>query len=367
MYIKMKKIFDVAIVALVCGAVAVSCCNGGKKTMLTKGDSSKLDTLSYAMGANLGEFVRTRIADIPFNFEKMDSGIEGGALDKAKWSAEEAQEIFQTLIVPVNDRFGQLMRQKQDTTATAEPIQIFESEGQRDSLSYAYGINIGNDLRNGKFPIQLCWYMQGFQQTRNGEGLMTAEQLQSYLQNYFMVVYPQQQKELSEAWLAKMESKSGVQKSDSGLLYKVVVEGDMSRSAVDDRDEVTVHYTGRDRDGEVFDSSIFENMPKERQEMMRQYQPDNFDEKGNIIENEPVTFPLNRVIKGWTEGMKLVGPGGKIILYIPSELAYGPHGNQAIAPNAALEFEVELIDVKPFVDPAAAAEKTENAEATPAE
>jgi len=351
----MKRIFNVAVVALIAGVMAVSCFNGSK-SMVTKGDSSKLDTLSYAMGANLGEFLSTRLADLPFNYEQLEKGLQSAALGKAKWSAEQAQEVFQSLIGPVNDRFGQLMRQKQDTTAVAEPIEVFASEGERDSLSLAYGINIGNDLRQGRFPIQMHWYMKGEQQTRNGEGLMSSEEIAQFLQNYFMVVYPQQEQEKSEAWLAKMEKKSGVQKSESGLLYKVVKEGDVSRSATDDRDEVTVHYTGRDRDGEIFDSSLFENMPKQRQEMMRQYQPDAFDEKGNIIENEPVTFPLNRVIAGWTEGMKLVGPGGKIILYIPAELAYGARGNQAIAPNAALEFEVELIDVKPFEEP-----KTEEA------
>ena len=356
----MKRIFNVAVVALIAGVMAVSCFNGSK-SMVTKGDSSKLDTLSYAMGANLGEFLSTRLADLPFNYEQLEKGLQSAALGKAKWSAEQAQEVFQSLIGPVNDRFGQLMRQKQDTTAVAEPIEVFTSEGERDSLSLAYGINIGNDLRQGRFPIQMHWYMKGEQQTRNGEGLMSSEEIAQFLQNYFMVVYPQQEQEKSEAWLAKMEKKSGVQKSESGLLYKVVKEGDVSRSATDDRDEVTVHYTGRDRDGEIFDSSLFENMPKQRQEMMRQYRPDAFDEKGNIIENEPVTFPLNRVIAGWTEGMKLVGPGGKIILYIPAELAYGARGNQAIAPNAALEFEVELIDVKPFEEPKAE-EKTEAAE-----
>ena len=360
----MRKIFNVAVVALIAGAMAVSCCNGGKKSMVTKGNNSKMDTLSYAMGANFGEFLSTRVADIPFNYEKLYGGLESAALGKPEWKAEEAQAIFQSLIMPVNDRFNQLMQQKyqhsQDSTFVVEDIQIFETEGQRDSLSLAYGINIGTDLHNGRFPIQINWYMKGAKQTVDGEAAMSSEEVAGYLQNYFMVVYPQQQLEASEAWLAKMERKSGVQKSESGLLYKVVKEGDMSRSAVDDRDQVTVHYTGRDRDGEIFDSSIFENMPKERQEMMRQYQPDAFDEKGNIIENEPVTFPLNRVIAGWTEGMKLVGPGGKIILYIPAELAYGAHGNQAIAPNAALEFEVELIDVEPFVDPAAA-EATEQA------
>ena len=344
----MKRIFNVAVVALIAGAMAVSC--NGNKT-ITKGSSSQIDTISYAMGANLGEFVTTRIADIPFNFSQLEKGIKNGAFNKGKWSSEEAQEVFQSLIGPVNERFGQLMRQKQDTTVVAEPIQIFVSEGECDSLSYAYGYNIGNDLRGGSVAIQLNSYLKGFQQTRNGDAVMSAEEANEFLQHYFMVTLPEQELAKSEAWLSKMEKKSGVQKSESGLLYKVVKEGDVSRSATDDRDEVTVHYTGRDRDGKVFDSSIFKNMPKQRQEMMRQYQPDNCDEKGNIIENEPVTFPLNRVIKGWTEGMKLVGPGGKIILYIPSDLAYGPRGNQAIAPNAALEFEVELIEVKPFVEP----------------
>ena len=192
----MKRIFNVAVVALIAGVMAVSCFNGSK-SMVTKGDSSKLDTLSYAMGANLGEFLSTRLADLPFNYEQLEKGLQSAALGKAKWSAEQAQEVFQSLIGPVNDRFGQLMRQKQDTTATVEPIQVFERDGERDSLSYAYGINIGNDLRQGRFPIQMHWYMKGEQQTRNCEGLMSSEEIAQFLQNYFMVVYPQQEQEKS--------------------------------------------------------------------------------------------------------------------------------------------------------------------------
>ena len=93
----------------------------------------------------------------------MEKGIKQGAFDNGKWSFEEAQEVFQSLIGPVNERFGQLMRQKQDTTVVAEPIQIFVSEGERDSLSYAYGYNIGHDLRDGSVAIQLNSYLKGFQ------------------------------------------------------------------------------------------------------------------------------------------------------------------------------------------------------------
>jgi FKBP-type peptidyl-prolyl cis-trans isomerase FkpA len=145
-----------------------------------------------------------------------------------------------------------------------------------------------------------------------------------------------------------MEKKAGVQKTESGLLYKVINAGDMEKAAKSDDDTVKVHYIGRTTEGKVFDTSLFEMRPKEQQEMMRERRPDLFDEEGNIKENEPIEFPLNRVIKGWTEGMKLVGPGGKIILYIPSSLAYGQRGaGRDIGPNAALEFEVELLEVTP--------------------
>ena len=124
---------------------------------------------------------------------------------------------------------------------------------------------------------------------------------------------------------------------------------------------VKVHYTGRLRSGRVFDSSIFENRPKEQQEMMKQYYPDTYNE------NNPVEFQLNQVIKGWTEGMQLVGKGGKIKLWIPSELAYGESGTRNIAPNQALEFEVELLDVTPYVPPVVGNETTETTEAEQAE
>lgn len=106
--------------------------------------------------------------------------------------------------------------------------------------------------------------------------------------------------------------------TESGLKYVVVKEGTGARPSA--TDNVTVHYTGRLTDGTVFDSSV---------------------DRG-----EPATFPLNRVIAGWTEGLQLMQEGGKTIFYIPSELAYGKQGAPgAIPPDAPLIFEVELIKV----------------------
>ena len=170
----------------------------------------------------------------------------------------------------------------------------------------------------------------------------------SYLNHYFTVVVPAENAKRSAMWLETVKNSAGVKATESGLLYKVVAEGEKSKAATSDDDVVKVHYVGRLQDGTVFDASRFENWPKERQEMVREQQPTLFDEKGKYTKNDPIEFPLNRVIKGWTEGMKLVGPGGKIKLYIPAELAYGRRGaGNMIGANEALEFEVELIDVTP--------------------
>lgn len=112
---------------------------------------------------------------------------------------------------------------------------------------------------------------------------------------------------------------STLQTTESGLKYVVLKEG--TGKSPNATDMVEVHYTGKLLDGTVFDSSV---------------------ERG-----ETATFPLNRVIAGWTEGLQLMKEGGKTVFYIPSRLAYGEQGAPgAIPPNADLIFEVELISVK---------------------
>ena len=124
--------------------------------------------------------------------------------------------------------------------------------------------------------------------------------------------------EKGEKFLAENKTKEGVKTTASGLQYKITKEGTGKSPAA--TDTVLVHYEGKLLDGSVFDSSI---------------------KRG-----EPISFPLNRVILGWTEGLQLIKEGGKATLYIPSKLAYGPRGaGGAIGPDETLIFEVELIKI----------------------
>jgi len=122
-----------------------------------------------------------------------------------------------------------------------------------------------------------------------------------------------------EAFLAEVDKKETVKKTASGLRYEVLSEGTGPKPAL--TDEVRVHYHGTFADGFVFDSSI---------------------QRG-----EPASFPVNRVIPGWSEGVQLMNVGGKMKLYVPGELAYGARGTDGIPPGKLLIFEVELLAATP--------------------
>ena len=122
-----------------------------------------------------------------------------------------------------------------------------------------------------------------------------------------------------EAFLAENSKKSDVTVTATGLQYQVLKQGEGAKPSASDN--VTVHYEGTTIDGNVFDSSY---------------------KRG-----DPATFPLNRVIAGWTEGVQLMQEGSKFRFYIPAELAYGARGaGRDIGPNAALIFDVELIKIQ---------------------
>ena len=135
------------------------------------------------------------------------------------------------------------------------------------------------------------------------------------------LVQEESSKELRAAgddFLAKNKDKDNIKITESGLQYKVVVEGDGDEPKASDK--VTVHYTGKLIDGTVFDSSI--------------------------SRGEPTQFGVNQVIPGWVEGLQLMKPGAKYEFYIPQDLAYGAQGSQGtIPPYSALIFEVELIKI----------------------
>lgn len=351
----MKKLIFVAALAGIAGLTA--CGNKGNVRM---GSLSDFDSLSYALGANIAYSLSIEMRDIPFDYKAMDKGIEQGAFGKSSESHDESIEKLRTYFMSQRPQRMQAIAEKRaqadsvrlaegDTTKVEYPVadpDMFETEEERTELSYAFGNDIGYNIANSGLPLQIMWVAEAMQNVRDNNATMSQAETNNYLQYYFTEKRPAENAAASEAWLAKIEKKSGVKKTESGLLYKVTKKGDQEVKATDSRDVVKVHYTGRTREGKVFDSSIFKNRPKEQQEMLKQQDPENY------AKNEPVEFPLNRVIPGWTEGMKLVGKGGKITLWIPSELAYGPRGaGRDIGPNEALEFEVELIDVTPFEKP----------------
>lgn len=195
-------------------------------------------------------------------------------------------------------------------------------KSEQDSLAYALGMDFGNWLKTVDSTMNLNVVSAGVKDAVAGNTKMDRDSAMNFVREYFYVRKPAKEKAASEKFLQDIETNNkNVKKTASGLLYEIVTPGDATKPAV--TDQVKVVYEGKLKNGKVFDSTF---------------------ERGDTAQ-----FALNQVIPGWSEGLQLIGKGGKIKLWIPSDLAYGQQGagGGAIGPNEALAFEVELIDVIP--------------------
>jgi len=190
-----------------------------------------------------------------------------------------------------------------------------------DSLSYAIGVNVGDNLRNQKLNVNPDILAKAIKDAiANNKSVMTSEASGAFIQNYFQnqtMKAGNENKIKSDAFLVQNKTKPGIQTTASGLQYKVITAGTGAKAL--ETDKVKVHYHGTLIDGTVFDSSV--------------------------NRGEPATFGVTQVIKGWVEALQMMPVGSKWTLYIPSDLAYGPQGPPSIGPNQALVFDVELIEI----------------------
>ena len=206
----------------------------------------------------------------------------------------------------------------------SEPVLM----NRTDSLNYFFGLTLGYSLETAPFTPDAQVISQGLKASLEGTSEFDQEVAKDIFQALHLAMSQEEDSHLSPdeidnrekgiAFLNENNKKDGVYTTVSGLQYKVLTMGDGAKPAA--TDTVKVHYRGTLLDGTEFDSSY--------------------------ARNEPISFALNRVIAGWTEGVQLMPIGSKFEFYIAPELGYGEGGGGPIPPNSTLIFEVELLDIE---------------------
>ncbi len=239
---------------------------------------------------------------------------------------------------PGGDKDQNNTDQSKTTPSSSEGIK------EEDKMGYALGAKMATFIRtdidqNESLNISKESVSKGFVDGLNGKTELTEQEIVAQFTVFQQKMQAAQQKKAAsqqqqqteldkkgivagDAFLAENGKKEGVNTTESGLQYAVLTAAKEDAAKPGATDVVKVHYTGSLIDGSVFDSSV---------------------DRG-----EPISFPLNRVIKGWTEGLQLMNVGSKYHFVIPWQLAYGAQGRPGSIPrNAVLQFEVELIAINP--------------------
>lgn len=234
------------------------------------------------------------------------------------------------LLMPANSRAQD--DQKPAAAAEAKPADAAEAKPASaagsdagaekallDRLSYAYGIVMSRQLTERGVELNIDKFIEAYKASvSGGELAMTDEELRDVFQEHEAMM-SKKENEAGNTFLKENAAREGVKVTESGLQYEVVTQGDGAKPKA--TDTVEVHYAGTLTDGTEFDSSY--------------------------SRGEPIEFPLDGVIPGWTEGVQLMSVGSKYRFVIPYDLAYGERGSPpAIPPKATLVFIVELLSIK---------------------
>ncbi|MDF1612965.1 MAG: FKBP-type peptidyl-prolyl cis-trans isomerase [Stygiobacter sp.] len=248
-------------------------------------------------------------------------------------------KIFLILVISVSVINAQKKESQKKSNQSQKEKAMFVIKTEDDSVSYSIGQNIAMNLKDPNMKINFDGVIAGMKDYLEGKSTLSQEEMQRVMTKFndkMMAVRSEQMKKEQEkkmaelapvieknkkegaAFLEENKKKEGVQVTASGLQYKVITMGTGQKPT--ETSTVKVHYKGTLIDGKEFDSSYKRNQPAE--------------------------FPLNQVIKGWTEGLQLMPVGSKFEFYIPYDLAYGEEGREPVIPPASvLIFEVELLDI----------------------
>ena len=206
-------------------------------------------------------------------------------------------------------------------------------KSNKERISYTLGMLYGKQLKQGDVEVDFDQYLKGLKDAATGgKLLLTEEQAREVYQGFMQELRAKQaekqkaegekNQKAGEAFLAENKKKDGVVTTASGLQYKIETKG--TGRIPTSNDTVVCHYRGTLLDGTEFDSSYKRGQPME--------------------------FGVRGVIRGWTEALVMMPVGSKWKLFIPSELAYGERGSRGVVPipaNSVLQFDIELIDIKP--------------------
>lgn len=345
---------------------------------------AEFDTMSYALGMNLGISINVQQADMDLNAdiigdllrnETLKTAIDNKAVYlNSKRIAEFSSERVRPFMM--QKRMNAYVETNQPDTITMPAL--YDEKYSRDDVSKWFVADMANYIRSSQIPVNTTWLMKGFEDSRALTAIedidsmmaITTDEMRAALDPYFRVELPKKSREASEAWLAEIATKPDVQPLAVGAdtLYYRIDEVGGEVKPMSGRDTISMRFEMFTRRGTLVESTVQRGADRrdevaKRIEKLQQdtvIDPAKRDEQIDAL-NKSVDFAyepkimLSRfTVRGAIEALKQVGEGGRITIWMPSSLAYGPRGNRAVLPNEAIVMSVRLVDVVPYVSTEAA-------------